>query len=77
MITETVADWYARTNFLGYMVVFGILLFPVYLAILSSIIDKPRNMKVTAVFLGMVSVFAVGFLASFPILGAVLGLFVP
>ncbi|MEE8471480.1 MAG: hypothetical protein V3S51_09140 [Dehalococcoidia bacterium] len=77
MITETVADWYAGSNFLGYVVVFGILAFPVYLAILTAVVGKPRNMKVTGIFLAMVCVIAVGFIVMSPVLGAVLGLFVP
>ncbi|MEE8174587.1 MAG: hypothetical protein V3T71_04615 [Dehalococcoidia bacterium] len=77
MTPETVAEWYSDTKLIGYIVVFGIIGIPIYLSLLTSIFEPPRNFKVTRVFLGTVAVILVAFVMSFAVLGGVLGLFVP
>ncbi len=38
---------------IGIVLVFGIILAPVIILILASIFGKPRNLRVTGIFLGM------------------------
>ena len=77
MIGESVADWYSGVRALGNLFVFGIVGIPVYLAVGASLFGRPRNLRAAGVFVGTVAAFAVGFVLLFPILGAVLGIFVP
>lgn len=77
MIVESVADWYASTKILGYLLIFGIVGIPLYLAAAISVFERPRNFRAAGVFLGTLLAFWVFALVCFPILAAILGIFVP
>jgi hypothetical protein len=38
---------------IGLILIFGIIMVPVYILILASIFGKPHNMRVTALFIGV------------------------
>ncbi|OGS55753.1 MAG: hypothetical protein A3K60_04290 [Euryarchaeota archaeon RBG_19FT_COMBO_56_21] len=51
---------------IGVVLVFGIILMPVVLLVLASIFGKPRNFRVTAIFLGLfAALILIGLVAIF------------
>ncbi len=62
---------------IGIVLVFGIILMPVIILVLASIFGKPRNFRVTAVFLGsFVALMLLG-LAVVWLISAILDFVVP
>jgi hypothetical protein len=71
---SSVADWYARTGIAG-LVVIAILVIPLLILISSAILVKPRNLKVTGVFLALLVLLFGGFIGGVYVLSKLLGLF--
>ena len=62
---------------IGLVVIFGIILVPVYVFIAASFIGKPRNPRTTIIFLAIPVAILIGAVVGAGILSAILGLFVP
>lgn len=76
MIMESVAQWYASTRALGYIVTFGVLGMPLYLAVLSSLFEPPFKLRTTAMFLGTALAIVVGWILLFLVTDVVTGIFI-
>ncbi len=68
---SSVADWYARTGIAG-LVVIAILVIPILILVSSAILVKPRNLKVTGVFLALLILLYGGFIGGVYILSILL-----
>lgn len=66
-------------NFLsiGVVLVFGIILMPVVLLVLASILGKPRNFRVTAIFLGLFATIIIVGLVFIWVMTTILGYLMP
>ncbi len=73
----TVEEWYASTRVVGNLVIFLIIGVPVYLSVLTSVFEPPRNFRMTGIFLGMIVTGVIAFVITFAVLGTVLSFFVP
>lgn len=62
---------------LGNILIFGIILVPVYVAILAAFIGKPRQTKFTAFIYGSTLAMIVMAILGIWVLGKVLSLFIP
>lgn len=62
---------------IGVVLVFGIILAPVIILVLASIFGKPRNLRVTAIFLGLFGGLILIGLAAVWLLTTLLGFVMP
>ncbi len=62
---------------IGIVLVFGIILAPVVILILASIFGKPRNLRVTGIFLGMFAGLMIMGIALVWLLTMFLGFLIP
>lgn len=62
---------------IGVVLVFGIILTPVIILILASIFGKPRNLRVTCIFLGMFGGLILVGLAAIWLLTTLIGYLMP
>ncbi|MFQ5761486.1 MAG: hypothetical protein ACE5PO_00490 [Candidatus Bathyarchaeia archaeon] len=70
------SEWYANTRLLGHVAIFLILLVPVYAMIIASVVGRPRNLKVSGLFLGFMIFLYIVLIASVFILSGILSLVV-
>lgn len=62
---------------IGLLVIFGIILLPVYLYILASLIGRPKNLKTALLFIGFPFLIIALFIVAIWVLGAILQAVVP
>jgi len=62
---------------IGVVLVFGIILMPVVLLVLASIFGKPRNFRVTAIFLGLFAALILVGIVAIWVLTTLIGYIMP
>jgi hypothetical protein len=62
---------------IGVVLVFGIILMPVVILVLASIFGKPRNFRVTGIFLGLFAALMLGGLVGMWLFTKLIGLLMP
>ena len=77
LIAQTVEEWYAVTGQIGLFIIFFVIGVPVGIAILLSLLSKPRNLRVSILLLLGLGIIVIIFISLVLILGAVVSIFIP
>ncbi|WP_309492421.1 hypothetical protein [Candidatus Hecatella orcuttiae] len=74
---DSVAAWYAGSKLVGHVLIFVILMLPIYALLVAAAVGRPRMMKLTGFFYGFVASTLLLLVASVFILSGILSLIVP